>query len=507
MYKAGLAKLSLIGIIYFSVVSDFPERRPDSGVAFSDKSQSQAGGPEGTELMILSGGPLLSIAGIVVFTVVFALPISFMTMELSAMYPSNGGFVIWITEAYGKTMGGAAGYIQFISSVVDAALYPNLMVSYVSALVDRPLEDFESTVVSVLLIVFVTVITLTGISSVGHGSVAMMLLIFAPFSIFIIITGTGVFTGVSIAGWNVSPANWVEKVPQVEWHQFVVTLAWNMGMWDTVSVCSGELQDVPREMPVALVSAVFLVSLNYILPIMAFTALDNRFENYTNGYYITVAENVGGIWAARLLGAAQCFSVSGLFIGVAMKNAWMLSGMAESGLLPSCFGWKDRRFGSPSVAILCTQAISVVLAVTGNFEAVIGCDMVLYAVCLMLEITSLFYLRLKAPDANRPYKIPLEEGGLIAMFIPSCIICGAMFASVAWVNIGVCAAIVGGSLVFSYSCGHTTSVECRDDATVSDPLFTDPDDLEMELMDFLPKKSATSDTEHVETPPCAQGAS
>lgn len=457
--------------------------------------------------MVRSAGPLLSTAGIVVFTVVFALPISFMTMELSAMYPSNGGFVLWITKAYGRTVGGAAGYIQFVSSVVDAALYPSLMVSYVSALVDRPLSDVESTVISVLLVATVTVTTLTGISSVGHGSAVMMLLILAPFAIFIIISGTGIFTGVSITGWRVSPSNWIEKVPQVDWNQFIVTLAWNMGMWDTVSVCSGELQDVVEDMPVALVCAVFLVSLNYIMPIMAFTALDNRFENYANGYYITIAENVGGIWAARLLGAAQCFSVSGLFIGAVMKNAWMLSGMAESGLLPPCFAWKDRRFGSPCVAIMCTQVVGVILTVVGNFQAVIECDMILYAVCLMLEVTSLFYLRLKAPDAPRPYRIPLEEGGILAMFVPSCIISGAMFASVTWMNIGVCMGVVGGSLVLSYSCGHDRDREDKTDVVVSGPRFTEPDELELELMDFLPDKSATSDMERVETPLCAQGAS
>jgi len=42
----------------------------------------------------------------------------------------NGGYTIWVSEAFGKCMGFQEGYWSWISGVVDNAIYPVLAMNY-----------------------------------------------------------------------------------------------------------------------------------------------------------------------------------------------------------------------------------------------------------------------------------------------------------------------------------------------------------------------------------------
>lgn len=299
-----LGKIGLIGIIYFSV----------------------AGGPEGTENMIQAAGPLASILGVIFFAALFAVPTSLMTAELSSMFPDNGGFTIWTREAFGAQVGTLSGYLQFASNAVDAALYPDLLVSYASHLSGNRMEQKTITGLKIGIIVLVTASNLLGITNVAHGSFGLMILLLFPFAIFTTIALSGSITGITLTNWDFHAQNWLDVVHGADWRAFSMSLLWNMGMWDTSSVCSGEIKNIAHDFPFALAATVFIVMLNYILPILAFTGLDSHYVSYNNGYYISVAKEVGGPFWGWWMGVSQCISVLGLLLGAVIKNTWMLCG-------------------------------------------------------------------------------------------------------------------------------------------------------------------------------------
>uniref|UniRef100_A0A6U4JRF5 Amino acid permease/ SLC12A domain-containing protein n=1 Tax=Hemiselmis andersenii TaxID=464988 RepID=A0A6U4JRF5_HEMAN len=392
-----LGKLSLIGIMYFSV----------------------AGGPEGTETLVKTGGPLATFIGIIVLGVVFAVPLALMTAELSTMYPENGGFVLWAKAAFGDTAGGMAGWLQFCCSAVDTALYPGLFLTYVSQTMHADFAEEIKWAIKGGFIVMITVLNLAGIDSVGHGSSAMMFFLLAPFGVIALICATGAFTGTTVTGWPFETANLAESIPNPDWGQFVLVLIWNMGMWETASVCSGEVDDVSVQFPPALAITVVLVVLNYILPIASFVGLNGDASKYDNGFYITIIDTVGGPFWSTWLGVSQCVSASGLFTNGIVKNAWMLCGMGEQGMLPTVFASRLKWTGAPGVAIAITQLVTVGMVLYGDFEAVLAVDMLLYTASLLLEIASTIYLRHTEPDLERPYRIPCDGALLCLFFMPS----------------------------------------------------------------------------------------
>jgi amino acid transporter len=65
----------------------------------------------------------------------------------------------------------------------------------------------------------------------------------------------------------------------------------------------------------------------------------------------------------------------------------------------------------------------VIFIFTGDFKSILAVDMLFYSLSLLLEISALIYLRVKAPNLQSSWKIPLDVTGLAAMFTPTILIC------------------------------------------------------------------------------------
>lgn len=61
-----------------------------------------SGGPFGVEDSVKAGGgPLLSLLGFLIFPLFWSVPEALITAELATSFPKNGGYVIWISSAFG----------------------------------------------------------------------------------------------------------------------------------------------------------------------------------------------------------------------------------------------------------------------------------------------------------------------------------------------------------------------------------------------------------------------
>jgi len=60
------------------------------------------GGPFGSEEIVSSAGPLPGIIGVFCFALFWGLPVAAMTSELSSAFPDDGGYSLWVGEAFGK---------------------------------------------------------------------------------------------------------------------------------------------------------------------------------------------------------------------------------------------------------------------------------------------------------------------------------------------------------------------------------------------------------------------
>ena len=107
-------------------------------------------------------------------------------------------------------------------------------------------------------------------------------------------------------------------------------------MWEAATSLIGEVKDPTKTFPRALTIVVLLVVANYVLPIMAFTAVDSDWTAWTNGYYVEIGRKYGGALFGGWLALGQCISTTGLFENALVHNTFTLCGMSEQVCMCMC---------------------------------------------------------------------------------------------------------------------------------------------------------------------------
>ena len=87
---------------------------------------------------------------------------------------------------------------------------------------------------------------------------------------FVLLSAVGVYRGVDLSRLSeVRP--WGEQTIQL-WFALISSLYWNLGGWDCISTCAGEVIDPGRTYPRALCGAVGLTVLTYLVPLTVVSA-------------------------------------------------------------------------------------------------------------------------------------------------------------------------------------------------------------------------------------------
>jgi APA family basic amino acid/polyamine antiporter len=108
-------------------------------------------------------------------------------------------------------------------------------------------------------------------------------------------------------------------------------------------------------------------------------------------------------WGATLMALAIMISTFGCVNGMILMGARLYCVMARDGLFFSPVGRLNRN-GVPAVGLVLQGLWSVLLVFSGSYDDLL--DYVIFAVLIFyaLTVAGLFVLRVKRPDAERPYR-------------------------------------------------------------------------------------------------------
>ena len=288
-----------------------------------------SGGPFGVEDSVSAGGgPLLSLLGFLIFPLLWSIPEALVTAELATSFPENGGYVIWISAAFGPFWGFQEGFWKWFSGVMDNALYPVLFLDYLKH--SFPIfNGLAARIPALLGITFsLTYLNYRGLHIVGFSAVSLAVFSLCPFIVMSIL---------SIP--RIRPGQWlVVDFKKVNWRGYFNSMFWNLNYWDKASTLAGEVEDPSRTFPKALLGAVVLVVSSYIIPLLAGTgALRSASSEWRDGYFAEVGMLIGGFWLKWWIQAAAAMSNMGLFEAEMSSDAFQLLGMSEIGMLPAIF--------------------------------------------------------------------------------------------------------------------------------------------------------------------------
>jgi len=377
-----------------------------------------AGGAFGLEDAVGSGGPMLALLAILIAPWLWSFPTALMTAELSAAMPEDGGYVVWVERAFGRFWGFQEGWLSWLCSFADNALYPVMFMDYFAYL-RGDLSSLERWLIGVVFIASITWLNIRGTRLVGFVSIVFTFFVLAPFVAM-------VFMGAP----QVEPTAWLAGTGKVEWGLLLSTVLWNNNGWDNAGCCAGEVEKPSRTYPRAMVATVVLVTLAYLLPVAVGVGVDKNWGEWKDGYFPKVAAQVGGDWLGMWLTVTGLVSAVGLFNALLCTSARVPYAMALGGTLPSSLKKLHPRYATPWIAILVNSAGTAAL-IPFSFQELIQVDMFLYGLALILEFGALVWLRLKKPEMARPYRIPFGTVGIIAISLPPVALC---FISMALAN-------------------------------------------------------------------------
>lgn len=290
-----------------------------------------SGGPFGIEDSVrCGGGPLLSLLGFLLFPLLWSLPEALVTAELASVFPSNGGYVLWISSAFSSPFWAfQLGFWKWASGATDNALYPVLFLDYLK----HSLPLFSSPVArtpALLLITFgLTFLNYRGLHIVGFSAVALTAFSLSPF----------LFMSV-LAVPKIEPGRWLQvNLERVDWRGYFNSMFWNLNYWDKASTLAGEVEDASVNFPRAIFGAVGLVVGSYLVPLLAGTGAveAGRYGEWSDGYFAEVGMAIGGVWLRWWIQAAAAMSNMGLFEAEMSSDSFQLLGMSEMGMIPEIF--------------------------------------------------------------------------------------------------------------------------------------------------------------------------
>jgi amino acid transporter len=369
-----------------------------------------SGGTYGTEAIISGAGYGRGILVLLFLPVLWCLPTAFMIGELSSALPQEGGYYAWVRRGLGNFWGFQEAWLSLAASIFDMAIYPTLFVFYLKQMAPWFGDGNHGIYAGLFVVVTCAALNLAGIRVVGITSLWLFFLLSLPFGLIVLLsplkTGALAEPHAASAGAGMGLLG------------AVLVAMWNYMGWDNASTIAQEVERPQRTYPKAMIAAVVLVSLTYILPFVAvyFTGIPaSAFGE--DGSWATIAGLVGGKalgfeWLRFFVTIGGMMSAFGMFNALVMSYSRLPLAMARDGMLPKIFGKVTRGNETPWVAILvCASGWALCLGL--GFKRLVTLDIMLYGASLMLEFVTLVALRLREPHLRRTFRVPGGMAGAI----------------------------------------------------------------------------------------------
>ena len=359
-----------------------------------------SGGTYGTEDIVHGAGYGRAILILLLTPLLWSLPTAFMIGELSSALPFEGGYYAWVRRAMGNFWGFQEAWLSLVASIFDMAIYPTLFVAYLTRLFPWFSVNYRGVMVGLAVVIVCALLNIAGVKVVSTTSLWLFFALSAPFALVVILS--------PIKYGALFHAVTAPTTSKVDLIGGLLICMWNYMGWDNASTIATEVERPQRTYPRAMLAAVVIVALSYVVPVAAVWMTRLPSGAWETGSWADIAGLLGGPLLRIALVIGGMVSAFGMFNALVMSYSRLPLAMAQDGMLPNFFGKLNRR-RAPWVAII-ALAIGWACCLGLGFERLVTIDILIYGASLTLEFLALVVLRIREPHLKRPFRVP---GGML----------------------------------------------------------------------------------------------
>jgi amino acid transporter len=362
-----------------------------------------SGGTYGIEDIVHGAGYGRAILFLILTPILWSLPTAFLMGELASALPNEGGYYAWVRRAMGDFWGFQEAWLSLVASKFDMAIYPALFVAYLTRLFPWFSEGYRGIVVGVAIVVVCALLNIAGVKVVSETSLWLLLALSAPFVAIVILAPFRYHALVNVVT--------TPTTSTVDMIGGLLICMWNYMGWDNASTIATEVERPQRTYPRAMLMAVFIIAMTYILPVAAVWITGLPAGAWETGSWADIAGLLGGPVLRIALVLGGMMSAFGMFNALVMSYSRLPLAMAQDGMLPKVLTKLHPRTHAPWVSIAAC-AIGWAAFVGIGFDRLVTIDILLYGTSLTLEFVALIVLRVKEPNLPRPFRVP---GGIFGV--------------------------------------------------------------------------------------------
>jgi amino acid transporter len=345
----------------------------------------------------------------------WSLPTAFMIGELSSALPHEGGYYAWVRRAMGNFWGFQEAWLSLVASIFDMAIYPTLFVAYLTRMFPWFQENSRGWWVALAVVIACALLNIAGVKVVSLTSLWLFFALSAPFVAIVVLAP---FKLGALANAVTKPTT-----STVDILGGLLICMWNYMGWDNASTIATEVERPQRTYPRAMLVAVCIVALSYVLPFAAMWMTGLKATAWETGSWADIAGLLGGPLLRIGVVLGGIISAFGMFNALVMSYSRLPLAMAQDGMLPGIFAKLHPKSRAPWVAIV-ALALCWAMCLGLGFARLVTIDILLYGFSLLLEFIALVVLRFREPDLARPFRVPGGLFGAIAIGIPPMLLLG-----------------------------------------------------------------------------------
>ena len=336
--------------------------------------------------------------------------------ELGAAMPKAGGQYVYLREAYGSLPAFLFGWVAFIAyltgtnAAIAVAVAEHLGSFYPSISTHNIVIGFDyfsisgGQIFAISLILILSFINYLGILF-GKWIQNVFTILKIGSILFFALAGLFISTGNHI-DFSINPTSMSIGSILTGMGIALVAVTWTVGGWEYVTFAAGEIKNPKKNLPLALIIGTAVILVLYIMINIAYLKvlpMDSLIGELKVGE--ATAKSLYGPGIAGAFVVVVIISMFGSLNGNILVGPRISYAMAKDELFFSKAADVHPKFHTPGNAIMIQGLWASVLALSGTFEEIITLVVFVNFMMWIAASSTVFVLRKKQPELERPYKV------------------------------------------------------------------------------------------------------